>query len=74
MILNSLKDKTFRQFKIPVREVDHQDLWQRASIGFSLVGQEEGEVASLLEKMIRSLEGLTPGEILIKSHEILHFE
>lgn len=55
-ILLRVKEKVFHKFHVPVVEVDHHDLWQRAEIGFSVVGRESGRVESSLESMIRRIE------------------
>lgn len=73
MILRSLKEKTFQKFRIPVVEVDHQDLWQRAEIGFSAVGNDRRSVASLMEQMIFFLEKLDLGQVTQRSLEIVDF-
>lgn len=59
---HSLKDKRGRlkpviadlrrQFGVSVAEIDHQDLWQRASLGVALVASQAGQ----LERVVFSLE------------------
>jgi uncharacterized protein YlxP (DUF503 family) len=73
MILRSLKEKTFQKFKIPVVEVDHQELWQRAEIGFSLVGSDRRALASLIEQMTNFIERLDLGQVTERSFEVIDF-
>ena len=70
-VLARIKEKTFRKFGIPVVEVEHQDLWQRAALGFSVVGGEEGKLRELIAAMIRFMEGLTEAEVTRQESEIL---
>lgn len=49
-----LKGRISQRFQASVSEVDHQDLWQRASLGVALTGGSEGHVEQRLAK-IRSM-------------------
>jgi uncharacterized protein YlxP (DUF503 family) len=73
MILRSLKEKTFQKFKVPVAEVGHQDLWQRAEIGFSVVGSDRRVIASLMEQITDFIERLDQGQVTQRSMEIVDF-
>lgn len=73
MILRSLKEKTFQKFKIPVAEVDHQNLWQRGEVGFSVVGNDRRGIGSLMEQMILFIEQLDLGQLTRRSTEIVDF-
>ena len=73
MILRSLKEKTSQKFKVSVAEVGHQDLWQRAEIGFSVVGSDRRLVGSLIEQVIQFLEELDLGQMTQRSMEIIDF-
>ncbi len=55
-ILKSLKEKTTHRFKIPVVETDYQDLWQRAQLGFAVVGSDRSFVESLADQMVRFIK------------------
>ena len=63
-ILRSLKDRLRGQFNVSVAEIDHQDLWQRATLG--IVGIASARVP--LEQMFQSIQGEVerrlPGELL----------
>ena len=49
---------------IAVAEVGHQDLWQRADLGISVVSESPGQVDRMLTSITRDLEGLTEIEVL----------
>ncbi|MDR9451108.1 MAG: DUF503 domain-containing protein [Acidimicrobiia bacterium] len=51
-----------KQFGVSVAEVDHQDLWQRATLGVALVAPQAGQLERLvhsLEKHLEKLDGIT---------------
>lgn len=69
-VLRSLKDRLRSHFNVAVAEVDHQELWQRATIGVVSVSNEQVHVARLLENVEEEAErilngGLTNSEIEI---------
>lgn len=71
-VLRRLKDRTFARFAIPVAEVEHQDLWQRAMIGFAAVGNEHGVIEGILQRMINAIGDLGDAEILDQHVEIMN--
>lgn len=51
-----------RRFGISVAEVDHQDLWQRATLGLAIVAPQAGQlrrVVHSLEKYFEQLDGVS---------------
>ena len=50
--LKPLIHRLHREFNISVAEIDHQDLWQRASLGVALVASQAGQ----LRRVVHSLE------------------
>ncbi len=69
-VLRSLKDRLRSHFNVAVAEVDHQELWQRATIGVVSVSNEQAYVSRLLENVEEEAErilngGLTNSEIEI---------
>ncbi len=69
-VLRSLKDRLRSHFNVAVAEVDHQELWQRATIGVVSISNEQAHVSRLLENVEEEAErilngGLTNSEIEI---------
>jgi uncharacterized protein YlxP (DUF503 family) len=52
------------RFKVSVAEVDHQDLWQRATIGVAVVSSSEGHLRDLLESVERFVANAPSVELL----------
>lgn len=50
--LTSLKERLHNRFNISVAEVDHQDLWQRASLGLAVVSAQTAHADQVLAKAI----------------------
>ena len=63
-VLRSLKDGLRERYNVSVAEIEHQDLWQRATLG--IVGIASARVP--LEQTFSSIQGeverKVPGEIL----------
>jgi uncharacterized protein len=45
-----------REFNVSASEVDHQDVWQSASIALVAVGNDAGYLSGLMEKAVRWIE------------------
>ena len=73
MILKSIEEKTFAKFKVPVREVEHQDLWQRAQIGFSVVGLDHASVEKQVGSMVGYIESLDLAPVTDRAIELMDF-
>ncbi|NLN86557.1 MAG: DUF503 domain-containing protein [Syntrophomonadaceae bacterium] len=56
-IVQSLTDRMRKRFSISVAEVDHHDLWQRASIGFAAVCKSVSETDLIMETIRTALDG-----------------
>ncbi len=50
-VLRRIKDRTFNRFKVQLAEVDLQDVWQRAQLGFSVVGNDRRVIQSLMDRL-----------------------
>lgn len=50
MVVRRLKDRLRAKFNVAVSELDHQELWQRASIGVVTIGPEQ----AFLDQVIRA--------------------
>jgi len=59
-IVKSLKDRLHRQFNVSAAEVDHQDVWQRASLACSVVTTDRRHA----EEVLGSCDRLIAGEPL----------
>ncbi|NLV24853.1 MAG: DUF503 domain-containing protein [Deltaproteobacteria bacterium] len=72
-IVRRLLGRCRSRFPVSAAEVDHQDLWQRATLGFAMVEQEEKEIDPCFTRIEREilLSGLV--EITASDREFLHY-
>ncbi len=62
--LKSITDKVRARFDVAVAEVDHQDLWQRGTIGVACVSENSYQADLLIQKVRRFIEDLNRAEII----------
>jgi len=67
-VVRSVKERIRQRCHAAVAEVDHQDLWQRATLGAAVVSGESRQVGEMLQA-IRDLVHATPGAELIDWQE-----
>jgi uncharacterized protein YlxP (DUF503 family) len=70
-IVKSILDKIQHRYNVSVAEVDHQDLWQRAVLGFACAGSNRKVVEKTLSVIINFVEEMGSGEIIDIQMEIL---
>jgi len=70
MVLRSLKDR-LKKFNAAVAEVEHQDLWQRATLGIVTIGDSTETVDRALAAVADEVERVEPGLITATHVEFL---
>lgn len=74
-VLKSLIQRIRSRFKnVSISEVDSHDLWQRATIGISLVSNESSYVNSRLDQVSAFIYTEAQGVVLNSDLEIFHFK
>ena len=72
--LKSLIQRIKSRFNnVSVSEVGSNDLWQKATIGISFVGNESRFVNSVLDRVTQFIESTGVVEIGNREFEIIHF-
>lgn len=66
-VLRRLKERLRSRFNVAVAELDHQDLWQRATVGVVSLSGETPHLAALLEEVAKESERILEGET-VESH------
>jgi uncharacterized protein len=72
-ILRKIKAQVSNHFNVSISECDDQDLWQRATLGVSHVGTDEGQVDGSLRAVVKFIEGLGLVEVGEEKLEFLHY-
>jgi uncharacterized protein YlxP (DUF503 family) len=71
-IIKSIISRLRNNFNASVAEIGSNDVHQRAEIGFSLVGNDQGIINSKIDKMVNLAEDLGLAEIIDTEMEIIH--
>ncbi|MCP3097248.1 DUF503 domain-containing protein [Myxococcus sp. K15C18031901] len=72
-VLRRVMDRVKARFNVAIAEVEDQDLWQKASIALSVVGNERRHVEEQLEKVIHFVEEMYVAPLMARETEILAF-
>jgi len=64
-------EKTRARFNISIVEFSQNNLWQRARIGFSVVGVKKAHIDMAIENVYNYIESLYIGKIIDTNSEII---
>ena len=70
-IIKSIISRMRNNFNASVAEVGSNDIYQRAEIGFSLVGNDKSFINSKIDKIFNMVDGLGLAEIIDTEMEII---
>ena len=70
-VLKGLKEKVRARFEVSVAEVDHQDLWQRATLALAYVSADGRHANEVITKARDFIEDNVAGMVIDTSVEIL---
>lgn len=66
-VLRKLKERLRGHFNVAVAELDHQQLWQRATVGVVSLSNDTVHLAQVLEAAAKESERILDGE-MVDSH------
>jgi uncharacterized protein YlxP (DUF503 family) len=69
-IIKSIISRLNNQFNISIAEVGSNDIYQRAEIGFAMVGNDRQVINSKIDKLFNMAEGLGLAELIDTEMEI----
>jgi uncharacterized protein len=69
--LKGLKEKLRHRFELSVAEVDHQDLWQRATLALAYVSGDSRHANEVISKAVDFIEDNLDGYVTNVEVEIL---
>ncbi len=72
-VLRTLKARVQNKFNVSIAECDDHDLWQRATLGVSQVGTDQGHVDACLREVVRFIENQQLAELGEERLEFLHY-
>ena len=71
VVLRRVKDLVRQKFNVSIAEVGENDVWQRAVLGLSVVGNERRFVESQLDEVLAFVRG--KAEVLDETKELQSF-
>ncbi|NPV28940.1 MAG: DUF503 domain-containing protein [Firmicutes bacterium] len=70
-VLKSILDRIRARFNVSIAEVDQQDLWQRATVAFVSVSNEQSHAYQVLNAVVKFLENQNHAQIISYQTEII---
>lgn len=67
IVLRRLKDR-LRKFNVSIAECDHQDLWQRSTVGIVSISSDHGILEKTLNAVVEESEKILNGNL--SQHQI----
>lgn len=72
-VVRRVTDRVKARFNVAVAEVDDNDLWQRATLGLAVVGNDRRHVDEQMGKVIHFIEEMYVAPLVSRSTEIIGF-
>jgi uncharacterized protein YlxP (DUF503 family) len=70
-VLKGLKERVRAKFEVAVAEVDHQDVWQRATLALAYVSHDARHANEVVSKAMDFIEDHVEGRVIETAVEIL---
>ena len=70
-VLKGLKERVRARYEVSVAEVDHHDLWQRATLAIGCVSNDARHAGDVVSKAMDFIEEHVEGQVIDTSMEIL---
>lgn len=71
MALSKIKQRLRNKFNISIAEVDHNELWQRSTLGIALVANKRGFVEQQVQKILNFIDTQDYVTVLDIQNELL---
>ncbi len=70
-VLKGLKERVRVKFEVAVAEVDHHDIWQRATLAVACVSHDSRHANEVVSKAMDFIEANVDGSVIDTTVEIL---
>ena len=70
-VLQKMRGRLRSRFNVAVAELDHQDVWQRATLAVAYVSADARHANTVVSKALDYIEDTVEGQVLDTSVEIL---
>jgi uncharacterized protein YlxP (DUF503 family) len=71
-VVKGICERVKNRFNVSIAEVGDNDAWQRATLGFSMVGNDKPFVNSALDKVVSFIEGMHTADVAGRSIELIN--
>lgn len=71
--LRMLSERMKSRFNVSIAEVGDPDLWQRAKVGFAVVGTDHTHLNSTMDRMMNFIENSLHVQVIDSTTEIVHY-
>lgn len=69
--ITKIVERTKGKFNISIMEIDQTNLWQKATVGFAVIGVKQDHVSSTIENVSRHIESMYIGQVIGSKTEIM---
>ena len=73
-VLRRIIHRTQNEFNVSVAEVGDNDLWKRARVGFSVVGNDKSYINAKMDHILRFIDRLELAEVVQSRMEMVSFD
>ena len=73
-VLSRILRRTQNEFNVSIAEIGDNDLWRRARIGFSVVGNDRPYINAKMDHILRFIERLDLAEVVRSRMEMVGFD
>jgi len=70
-VLRGMKQKVKQRFNVSIAEVDHGNLWQRATLAVACVSNDARFANEVVSKAVNYIDALSDGSVVDVSVEVL---
>jgi hypothetical protein len=62
-VLRKMRDRLRARFNVAIAELDHQDVWQRATLGVVSISNSQPLLESLFQQVLAEAESILGGDV-----------
>jgi uncharacterized protein YlxP (DUF503 family) len=73
-VLKRIIHRTQNEFNVSIAEVGENDVWRRARIGFSVVGNDRPTINAKIDHILRFIDRLDLAEVIRSRFEIMSYD
>ncbi len=71
-VVKSIIEKVKNRFNVSMAEVEDNDAWQKAVIGFAIIGNDKAHINSSIDKVLAFVEALFLADVAEHSIELIN--